>query len=87
MARKKLQNTFQIYPENPSAEKRELLQEAKTKPQDRYNQVDKEQLGKMIQKVKSVDKISRHNQSWENIHEISGSDKKVYDQSFIKESS
>lgn len=84
---KKLQKVFQLYPENLSVEKRELLQEAKTKLQDRYNQVDKDKLDKLIQTVKSVDKISRHNQSWENIHEISGSDKKVYDQSFIKESS
>ena len=70
---KKLQKVFQLYPKNLSVEKRELLQEAKTKLQDRYNQVDKDKLDKLIQTVKSVDKISRHNQSWEIIYKISGS--------------
>ena len=60
---KKLQKAFQVYPENLSVETRELLQEAKTKLKDRYNQVDKDKLDKLIQMVKSVDKISRHNQS------------------------
>ena len=60
---KKLQKAFQVYPENLSVKTRELLQEAKTKLQDRYNQADKDKLDKLIQTVKSVDKISRHNQS------------------------
>ena len=41
-----------VYPNNLSEDQRELLLETKTKLQDRYNQVDKEELDKLIQKVK-----------------------------------
>ena len=70
--RKIVNEAFVNYDKNPTPENQESLQIAKDLLYDTYQEIEAEELERMLQQVIDADINSRHKDSWKLINEITG---------------
>ena len=70
--RKKVQEAFEAYTKDASEENQIQLQSEKELLQQKYQELEEEDLNEMIDQVETADKSCKHGESWKLINKISG---------------